>query len=87
MAIYDQKLADAEQLQFRHHWAVGMVLFFIGAAIENPASLIEDMAQTVVGLVVFGLGFGVISKFILMPLLPGLYAKMAKRLGLASPAA
>lgn len=87
MTAYDQNLADAERLQFKHHWVVGMVLFFIGAAIENPSGLTEDMAQTVVGLVVFGLLSGIISKFILMRVFPGFYAMLAMRLGLAQPAA
>lgn len=87
MTAYDQNLADAEHLQFKHHWVVGMVLTCVGMAIENPAVLTEDPAAIAVGTVVFGWLGGIISKFILMRVFPGLYAMLAMRLGLGSRAA
>lgn len=87
MNAYDTNLAIAEQMPFRWHWAVGIVLFLLGCTIENPGAILQDVAALAVGMFFFGLIGGVISKIILVRLLPSLYAMLAMRLGLGSHAA
>lgn len=86
---YDKTLAAAKPLRFWAHWIIGGVVFFIAALIENPsgvsASVAESPSLLVIGLVSFGLIAGIISKIIVMPLIPAPYAWLANRLGL-SPA-
>ena len=87
MSAYDTNLAIAEQLPFRWHWAVGIVLFLLGVTIENPAAILQDLSALAVGMLFFGLMGGVISKIILVRFFPAPYAVLAIKLGLAQPAA
>ncbi len=82
MNAYDTNLAIAEQLPFRWHWGVGIVLFLIGMVIENPAAILQDLAASAVGILFFGLIAGTLSKIILVRMLPAPYAVLAIKLGL-----
>jgi hypothetical protein len=86
---HENTLAAAAPLRFWAHWLIGGVLFFIAMLIENPshllATVINDPFVIAIGFVSFGLITGIISKVLLMPLIPAPYAWLAKRLGLASP--
>lgn len=87
MNAYDTNLAIAEQLPFRWHWAVGIVLFLLGMAIENPVAILQDLVALAVGMLFFGLIGGVISKIILVRMFPAPYAVLAIKLGFVQPAA
>lgn len=82
---YDKTLAAAKPLGFWAHWLAGIVFVVIGALIENPQAVVEDPGNLLIGAIAFGLIAGIISKIIVMPLIPAPYAWLAKRLGL-SPA-
>lgn len=84
---YDKTLAAAKPLRFWAHWLIGGVLTVIGMLIENPSAIVVEPTLLVTGFVVFGLITGIISKVLVMPLIPAPYAWFAKRLGLASPSA
>ena len=77
----------AERLPFRYHWIIGAVLAFAGMTIENPSAILQDWQAIALGVCFFGLLTGVISKAVLIRVLPAPYAALANRLGLAQPAA
>lgn len=87
MATYDKNLAIAEQLPFRYHWVIGAVLSLAGMAIENPSAILQDWQAIAVGMLFFGVLTGIISKIILVKVLPTPYAMLAVKLGLVQPAA
>lgn len=81
-----QKLTVAKRLGFWAHWLIGGVLAIVGMLIENPSALLNEPHLIAAGFVFFGLLLGIISRAILLNLIPAPYAWLATRLGLASPA-
>lgn len=79
---HDKTLAAAKPLGFWVHWLLGMVFVVVAVLIENPQAVFENPSNLMFGVVPFGLIAGIISKVLVMPLIPAPYAWLAKRLGL-----
>jgi hypothetical protein len=75
MASYDQYLIDAEKLPGRVHWLVGYILTLAGALIEKPFTWPDTFLFA--GLMSFPAL--IISRYLIMPMLPRPYAWLAKQ--------
>jgi hypothetical protein len=73
-------LAVAETLFYGWHWLVGCCVVLIVCAFENLPSLIDNPSGAILYAMLGGLPVSVLSRSILMLIIPAPYARLATRL-------
>ncbi len=84
---YELTLDAALPLRFWTHWVIGGLFAVACLFISEPLKLLANPIAILMAFVVFGLIAGIVSKVVVMHLIPAPYAWLAKRLGLVSSAA